>query len=55
MGNYGLRADMWAVGVMVYLLIYGQFPFDADTMDELFRRIMKNKPKYKVGGGGRTK
>jgi serine/threonine-protein kinase 40 len=30
---------MWAVGVLLYTMLYGQFPFYDGVPEELFRRI----------------
>lgn len=29
---YGIKADIWSVGVVFYQLLYGMFPFKAKTM-----------------------
>jgi serine/threonine-protein kinase 40 len=30
---------MWALGVLLYTMLYGQFPFYDNTPQELFRKI----------------
>jgi hypothetical protein len=35
----GKCSDMWAVGVLLYTMLYGQFPFYDGVPEELFRRI----------------
>lgn len=40
---YGFSVDWWALGVLCYEMLAGQPPFDADTEDELFPAILKNK------------
>jgi len=30
---------MWALGVILYTMLYGQFPFFDQTPSELFRKI----------------
>ncbi|XP_014232996.1 serine/threonine-protein kinase 40-like isoform X2 [Trichogramma pretiosum] len=35
----GKPADMWALGVMLYTMLYGQFPFYENTPSELFNQI----------------
>ena len=38
------RADVWALAVIAYHMITGEFPFDADSADELFARIIRVDP-----------
>ncbi|KAF4669839.1 hypothetical protein FOL46_001172 [Perkinsus olseni] len=43
-GEYnGFKADMWALGVIVYLLLLGSFPFRANTQKELYVKIQKGR------------
>ena len=35
----GRPADVWAAGVILFTLVAGNFPFDADTVADLFRNI----------------
>ena len=35
----GGPADIWALGVILYCLIIGVFPFKGSTEDELFKKI----------------
>jgi eukaryotic-like serine/threonine-protein kinase len=38
------RADVWALAVITYHMLTGEFPFDADSGDELFARIIRVDP-----------
>jgi serine/threonine protein kinase len=38
------RADVWALAVIAYHLLTGEFPFDAESGEELFARIMRVRP-----------
>lgn len=38
------RSDIWALGVILYELVSGQRPFEADTMPEIVGKILQNAP-----------
>ena len=35
----GKSSDLWALGVLLYTMLYGQFPFYDNVPFELFRKI----------------
>ena len=37
------RADMWSLGIIMFFLISGEFPFDACTCNELYNVIKKGQ------------
>jgi len=39
---YSLPADMWAIGVLLYVMLSGRFPFKASSQRELYRRIVRS-------------
>jgi serine/threonine protein kinase len=43
---YGTQADMWSLGVIVYILLGGYPPFIEQNQKELFRRIRKAQYKF---------
>ena len=38
-GNYGAKADIWSLGVLMYTLVSGYLPFQGQTSAEVFRKI----------------
>eukprot|EP00042_Codosiga_hollandica_P035481 m.263483 g.263483 ORF g.263483 m.263483 type:complete len:349 (-) comp54644_c0_seq4:56-1102(-) len=45
---YDGSVDFWALGVLMYEMMAGQPPFDAETEDELFPAILKQEVLYPV-------
>jgi serine/threonine protein kinase len=45
----GSPSDIWACGVLLYILICGAFPFKSSLEKELFRRIEKGIFQYPEG------
>lgn len=45
----GKASDMWAMGVLLYTMLHGQFPFYDEDPQELFKKIKAanfNIPRY---------
>lgn len=40
-GRYGKECDMWSLGVLLFLLLSGDFPFDGPNRAEVFEKISK--------------
>ena len=38
---YDERCDEWSCGVLMYLLLCGQFPFEGETEEEIFKKVKK--------------
>jgi calcium-dependent protein kinase len=45
-GSYGFECDIWSLGVILYVMLSGQFPFHASTPAEVFEKIKKNDVKF---------
>ncbi|XP_060608552.1 serine/threonine-protein kinase H1 homolog [Ruditapes philippinarum] len=43
---YTVQVDMWAVGVITYILLSGTMPFDDENRTRLYRLILKAKYSY---------
>lgn len=41
---YGLQADLFSVGVILYQLIFGSLPFKCGSAEEFLNDVCKNKP-----------
>jgi novel protein kinase C epsilon type len=46
--NYGASVDWWALGVLMYEMMAGQPPFEADNEDDLFDSILHDDVLYPV-------
>ena len=46
--NYGMAVDIWAAGVILYILLGGYPPFYADTDEQMYKDIIKGKFKFDV-------
>ena len=44
---YSFEVDIWALGVLVYVLIDKSYPFDGNTKEQLFDNVIECKPMYK--------
>jgi len=44
--KYDQRADMWSLGVIIYLLLSGNHPFSASSTKELFQRAVQGNPQF---------
>ncbi len=40
------KFDVWALGVILYQMLFGQYPFDSNKDSEIINKIMKENHKY---------
>ena len=47
-GDYNYKCDIWSIGIICYLLLYGEYPFDDETNDKqkIFNKILNEEPYY---------
>ena len=43
-GSYGIAVDVWTAGILAYELLLGGPPFEADTKEETYQRILTAEP-----------
>ncbi len=51
---WGDLADVWAVGVLLFSLVSGVFPFRSPIERELYRKIIKGSFEFPVHVSGNT-
>ena len=46
--KYDFECDEWACGIMMYILLVGQPPFQGESEEEIFSKIMKEEPNFEI-------
>jgi len=45
---YSCAVDLWAVGVITYILLCGRMPFDEESRAKLYKQILRAKYSFDV-------
>ena len=45
-GNYDQKCDIWSIGAMTYLLLCGKPPFNGNSDQEIFNKILNTEVKF---------
>jgi len=45
-GDYGRPSDVWTIGVVLFLILYGSYPFDGDSAREVMTVILISEPAW---------
>ena len=45
---YGLRHDVWGLGILSFFLFSGRFPFDEDSDEDNKKKILETEPNWKL-------
>ena len=45
-GTYDYKCDIWALGILTYVMLFGKYPFDDQNKSVLFDKIKNAEPKY---------
>ena len=48
--EYGFKVDWWALGIMLYDMIFGGTPFYDENQDEMFKKILSEEPEFERYG-----
>jgi calcium-dependent protein kinase len=51
-GKYQKNCDMWSIGIIAYILLWGYPPFNGETNEEIYKSIRRGKYSFPVSDWG---
>ena len=45
-GNYDNKCDIWSIGIITYVMLTGILPFEGETNDEIFNKILTKEVNF---------
>ena len=45
--EYNQQCDIWSIGVILYVMLAGAFPFVGSTKEKIFSKITESKLEFK--------
>ena len=45
-GEYDKKCEIWSIGAMKYLILYGNPPFNVSSNNEILKKVVKNELRF---------
>ena len=48
--GHGFEVDYWAIGVILFYMLYGKYPFESrkDDIEQIYKFIREDEPDYET-------